>query len=290
VAAPRVTLLDVARRAGVSRTTASFVMSGRTDMRISAEVSEQVLSAARELNYRPNLVARSLRTSSTRTIGLISDTIAAGAFAGEVIRGSLTTALQHGHLLFIGETGGAAAVEERLIQELLDRGVDGFIYAAMYTRRARPSPSLRSHGLVLLNCLADHLGVPAVVPTSGKPAARPPGPCWRPDTANTSTSSARSCPTASPGWSAAAAWRRPSPARASGSPGRSRAAGGRRPPTTRSPRSWRPARPPRRCSASTTASPSGPTRRSPRRAGASPTRCRSSPSTTPTWPVGSARS
>jgi len=42
---PRVTLLDVARRAGVSRTTASFVMAGRTDMRISAE-AERDLSAA----------------------------------------------------------------------------------------------------------------------------------------------------------------------------------------------------------------------------------------------------
>jgi LacI family transcriptional regulator len=164
MAAPRVTLIEVARRAGVSRTTASFVMTGRTDMRISAEASERVLRAARELNYRPNLMARSLRTSMTQTIGLISDTVATEAFAGEMIRGSLATALQHERLLCIGETGGDAAVTARLVQDLLDRGVDGFVYATMYTRQARLSPVLRGHPLVLLNCRTSDRRIPAVVP------------------------------------------------------------------------------------------------------------------------------
>src|SRR4051794_15056355 len=59
----RVTLLDVAARAGVSRTTASFVLTGRRDMRISDDAEKRVLQAARELDYRPNLLARSLRTN-----------------------------------------------------------------------------------------------------------------------------------------------------------------------------------------------------------------------------------
>jgi LacI family transcriptional regulator len=161
---PRVTLLDVARRAGVSRTTASFVMAGRTDMRISAEAEHRVLHAARELNYRPNLMARSLRTKLTRTIGLVSDTIATEAFAGELVRGSLSTALHHQHLLFVGETGGDDTVEVRLVQDMLDRGVDGFIYASMYTRRARPPATLRGHRFVLLNCIAEDNRIPAVLP------------------------------------------------------------------------------------------------------------------------------
>src|SRR6266508_3960368 len=89
VAANRVTLLDVARRAGESRTTGALVMTGRRDMRISADAEQRVLRAARELNYRPNLMARGLRTKITETIGLVSDTIATEAFAGEVIRGSV---------------------------------------------------------------------------------------------------------------------------------------------------------------------------------------------------------
>jgi LacI family transcriptional regulator len=171
----RVTLLDVARRAGVSRTTASFVMTGRTDMRISAEAQERVRHAARELDYRPNLMARSLRTKNTSTIGLVSDTIATEPFAGELIRGSLATALLREHLLFIGETEGDATVEKRLVQDMLDRGVGGFLYASMYTRQTRLPAVLRGLPLVLLNCVTRDRTLPAVLPderAAGRTAAR----------------------------------------------------------------------------------------------------------------------
>src|SRR4029079_3732164 len=93
VTTPRVTLMDVAQRAGVSRTTASFVMTGRRDMRISNDAEQRVKQAARELNYRPSLLARSLRTTVSQTIGLLSDVVASEPFAGEIIRGSMATAL-----------------------------------------------------------------------------------------------------------------------------------------------------------------------------------------------------
>ncbi|HET8661864.1 MAG TPA: LacI family DNA-binding transcriptional regulator [Micromonosporaceae bacterium] len=171
----RPTLLDVARRAGVSRTTASFVLTGRRDMRISAEAEQRVRQAARELSYRPNLMARALRTRLTHTIGLVSDTIATEAFAGEMVRGAVATALLHEHLLFIGETEGDAAVEKRVVQDMLDRGVDGFLYAAMYTRHARPPAVLRRHPVVMLNCLPADPRTTAVVPDeldAGRTAAR----------------------------------------------------------------------------------------------------------------------
>jgi len=171
----RVTLLEVARHAGVSRTTASFVMTGRRDMRISAEAEQRVRRAARELNYRPNLLARGLRTRLTHTIGLISDTIATEAFAGEVVRGAVSTALLHNHLLFIGETQGDAAVEKRLVQDMLDRRVDGFLYATMFTRETRLPAALRGHPLVLLNCRTRDHRTPAVLPDefeAGRTAAR----------------------------------------------------------------------------------------------------------------------
>ncbi|MET7426553.1 LacI family DNA-binding transcriptional regulator [Dactylosporangium sp. NPDC005555] len=170
----RVTLLDVARRAGVSRTTASFVLTGRRDMRISADAEQRVRRAARELDYRPNLTARSLRTSVTQTIGLVSDTIATDAFAGEIIRGSTATALTRQHLIFIGETEGDQATEKRLVQDMLDRGVDGFLYAAMYTREIRIPAALRGHPVVLVNCLTAGRRAVAVVPdefAAGRSAA-----------------------------------------------------------------------------------------------------------------------
>ncbi len=162
--APRITLREVAERAGVSRTTASFVLRGRRDMRISADAEGRVRQAARELNYRPSLLARSLRTNSSQTIGLLSDQIASEMFAGEAVRGALTTALQHEHLLFVGETGGDQEVERSIIQGMLDRGVGGFVHASMYTQVVRIPAVLRRHPVVLMNSYARGKALPTVVP------------------------------------------------------------------------------------------------------------------------------
>jgi LacI family transcriptional regulator len=150
----RATLLQVAQRAGVSRSTASFVLAGRhLDMRISEDARQRVLRAAQELDYRPNLMARSLRTKVTRTIALVSETIASDPYAGRAIHGSLAAAVAHGHLLFIGETEGDPVVEEKLISDFLDRQVDAFVYASMFTRHVRVPKLLRGRPVVLLNCL-----------------------------------------------------------------------------------------------------------------------------------------
>jgi LacI family transcriptional regulator len=150
----RATLLQVAKRAGVSRSTASFVLAGRhLDMRISEDARQRVLRAAQELDYRPNLMARSLRTKVTRTIALVSDTIASDPYAGQAIHGALSSAVAHGHLLFIGETEGDPVIEEKLISDFLDRQVDAFVYASMFTRYVRIPKQLHGRPVVLLNCL-----------------------------------------------------------------------------------------------------------------------------------------
>ena len=160
----RPTLRDVAQRAQVSPTTASFVLTGRDDMRISEDARDRVLQAAADLSYRPNLTARSLRTKTTRTIALVSDTIATEQYAGGLIQGSLAAALDHQHLLFVSETEGDAEVEARLVDDLLGRQVDGFVYASMFTRRVRIPRQLTDQPLVLLNCTAEDAGIPAVLP------------------------------------------------------------------------------------------------------------------------------
>jgi LacI family transcriptional regulator len=138
----------------VSRSTASFVLTGRhLDMRISEDARQRVLRAAQELDYRPNLMARSLRTKVTRTIALVSDTLASDPYAGRAIQGSLAAAVAHGHLLFIGETEGDAVVEQKLISDFLDRQVDAFLYASMFTRYVRVPQALHGRPVVLLNCL-----------------------------------------------------------------------------------------------------------------------------------------
>jgi LacI family transcriptional regulator len=166
-AARRVGIADVARRAEVSRTTVSFVLSGRDDMRISEATRIKVLRAARELEYRPNLTARSLRTRRSGTVGLLSDSIASEQYAGELIQGCLQAAAERGHLLQVLETNGDLALETRHIHELISRQVDGFLYASLYTRHVRLPASLDGQPVVLLNCLPDpgnSVSIPAVIP------------------------------------------------------------------------------------------------------------------------------
>jgi len=152
--ARRVTLADVARRAGVSQTAASFVLTGRREeMRISTDVETRVLQAARETGYRPNIVSRSLRTGTTHTIGFVSDTVATTPFAGDLIKGALEAARDRGYLLLIAETEGDAGLEQELLEAMVDRQVDGIVFATMYTRKAVVPKLLRSRRAVLLNAV-----------------------------------------------------------------------------------------------------------------------------------------
>lgn len=170
----RVTQADVAQRAGFSRTTVSFVLSGREDMRISALARRRILEAAEELGYRPNLMAQSLRTRRSRTIGLISDVVAGTPYAGEMLHGALEAALEQDHHLYFAEPGGDPDAERRLLQGMLDRQVDGLVHAAMSTRRCRPPERVRSHPSVFLNCIDETGQFTSVVPdeeAAGRAAA-----------------------------------------------------------------------------------------------------------------------
>jgi LacI family transcriptional regulator len=173
----RVTLAEVAERAGVSRTTASLVLSGRgRELRISQSVERRVLDAAKELEYRPNIVSRSLRTGTTRTIGFVSDTVATTHLAGDMIKGALEAAREHGMLLFIGETEGEPDLEDGLLAAMHDRQVDGIIFASMFTRAVKVPAALTTGPAVLLNAVPKRAAtLPSVVPDeveAGRAVAR----------------------------------------------------------------------------------------------------------------------
>ena len=116
------TLQDVAERAGTSRTTAHYVLTGQDrEMRIAEETRRRVRRAANELSYRPNLMARGLRTQVTRTIALVSDTVATDGYAGGLVYGALAAAAERGYLLFVCETEEDPELEEHMAGELTDR-------------------------------------------------------------------------------------------------------------------------------------------------------------------------
>lgn len=172
----RVRLTDVARRAGVATSTASTVLTGRgAKARISEATQERVRAAAAALGYRPNLASVNLRSRSSRMVGLVSDTIAAEPYAGEMVRGASASAVTHGRLLVVAESDGRRDVEDDLVNGMIDRQVDGLIYGCLATRTVELSEGVRSLPVVLLNCLTDPLPGPAVVPDevgAGREAAR----------------------------------------------------------------------------------------------------------------------
>ncbi|VXA91337.1 Catabolite control protein A [Microbacterium sp. 8M] len=130
----RVTLTDVAKKAGLSVSAASMILNGRPDTRLSQEAHDRVHAAAAELGYRPNVAARGLKTNKTQTIAFISDVVATTRFASGLIKGALSAAEAAGHVMMVLETGGEPKRETEAIGAALDRQVDGIVFAAMRAR------------------------------------------------------------------------------------------------------------------------------------------------------------
>jgi LacI family transcriptional regulator len=147
----RVTLADVARLAGLSRTAASMILTGRPDTRLSEDAHAKVMAAAEQLGYRPNVAARSLRTERTQSIAFISDVVATTRYAMGLIRGALQAAAERGHVMLVLETNGEPARETEAINTALDRGVDGIIFAAMRAREIYVPDVPLSVPVVMLN-------------------------------------------------------------------------------------------------------------------------------------------
>ncbi|HEY9499883.1 MAG TPA: LacI family DNA-binding transcriptional regulator [Terrimesophilobacter sp.] len=152
----RVTLADVARRAGLSPTAASMILNGRPDTRLSPEAHARVHAAATELGYRPNVAARGLRTDKTLTIGFISDVVATTRFASGLIKGALQAAEEAGHVVLVLETGGEPERQTEAIEAVLDRQVDGIIFATMRARELHVPDLPPSTPVVMLNATNAH--------------------------------------------------------------------------------------------------------------------------------------
>lgn len=118
---------DIAKLAGVSPTTVSFVLNGKAkEKRISDPVSKKIIKLARKLKYRPNQLARGLRTGKTKTIGLIVEDIANPFFAN-IARIVEEEADKFGYKVLYGSTEDIAAKARGLLEVLEYRQVDGYI-------------------------------------------------------------------------------------------------------------------------------------------------------------------
>ena len=121
------TIVEVAKRAGVSIATVSNVIRGTR--RVSPKLQERVRAAIRDLDYYPNEIARSLKVKQTRMLGMVLPDIT-NPFFPEIIRGAEDTAFERGYFLVTANTDEQSSRERRILSALRSYRVDGILLAS----------------------------------------------------------------------------------------------------------------------------------------------------------------
>lgn len=158
-----VTMKQIAAKAGVSVSTVSLVLNDRDAGRVKPAIAQNVRAIAKELGYRSNPLASSLRTGRTHILGFISEEVATTPYAGGMILGAQRAASRLGYMLLVVSTDGQDS-ESRQIAALKQYGADGFLYATMSNRVARIPDELRGTPLVLVDATDSDGVVPSVEP------------------------------------------------------------------------------------------------------------------------------
>jgi DNA-binding LacI/PurR family transcriptional regulator len=155
------TIRDVASRAGVSTATVSRVLSGAARGRPAT--ARRVLAAARDLEYRPSGIARSLKRHRTHTLGLIITDIQ-NPFYPELVRAVEDAARAVDHSVLLVNGAEDPERERRALEELADRWVDGIIIAAsQLTARHTDWLANASIPIALVNSRLPGEAIPAIL-------------------------------------------------------------------------------------------------------------------------------
>jgi DNA-binding LacI/PurR family transcriptional regulator len=148
-----VSLKKLAAHLDLSTTTLSLVLNDSPLANtIPQETKDRILVAAREFNYRPNFIARSLRSARTFTLGVLAPEIS-GGYASEVLGGIEEHLLKEGYFYFVASHHHRQELLKRYTQLLMERCVEGLI-AVDTPHLARPaSPTV---------CVSGHDNAPGV--------------------------------------------------------------------------------------------------------------------------------
>ncbi|MDU2940064.1 MAG: LacI family DNA-binding transcriptional regulator [Enterobacteriaceae bacterium] len=138
------TMLEVAKRAGVSKATVSRVLTGNGY--VSQETKDRVFQAIEESGYRPNLLARSLATKSTQTIGLVvTNTLYHGVYFSELLFHAARMTEDKGRRLILADGKHSADEEREAIQYLLDLRCDAIIIYPRFLSVDEMDDIIQSH-------------------------------------------------------------------------------------------------------------------------------------------------
>jgi LacI family transcriptional regulator len=123
------TIGEIAKLAGVSKTTVSRVLSGKTNL-VKNETLKKISKVIEEQNYRPSIIARSLRTKKTRLIGLILADIE-NPFYARVAKGVLDEAENLNYTVIISNSNYDFMLEKKLLDTFVSRQVEGLLLTTM---------------------------------------------------------------------------------------------------------------------------------------------------------------
>lgn len=123
----RARLKDIAFHLGVTEAAVSKALRDASD--ISPELKKRVLDYARKLNYQPNSAARSLATRRTYTVGLVLPELMASFFA-DIAMGAARRLQPRGYTLMLANSNESEEMEQREVEQLLARRVDGLLVAS----------------------------------------------------------------------------------------------------------------------------------------------------------------
>lgn len=159
----RATLRDVADLAGVHTSTASRAINEHTRSLVDSQTVERVLQAAEELGYRPNSLARGLKTNRTFTVGMLLPDLTNPLFP-PIVRG-IDDSLGHAdYTVILANTDNDDDKERAVLHALLSRGVDGLILATAQRTASAAVREIVAGGLptVLVNRTMDDIDVSSI--------------------------------------------------------------------------------------------------------------------------------
>lgn len=142
------TSVDVARRAGVSQSAVSLVFGGKAAGRVGKQTQEAILQAARELGYRPNSAARTLRSGRSRLIALAIPDVSNPYFA-TVLQGAEQAARTHGYSVMLAQVRDEQDWQHMILDALTSRAVDGFLLCEVHIPAASGHRALRGKAVMV---------------------------------------------------------------------------------------------------------------------------------------------
>jgi LacI family transcriptional regulator len=145
-----VSIISVAKAAGVSNKTVSRVING--EPYVTEETRERVEKAIRDLGYIPNMAARLIRSSRSNTFGIITDYVSTTPYSVDIVRGIQDWANAHGKTILMANTGGSSEREAEIWKMFQSHRIDGVLYVTMYRRTVDPVAGDVQIPTVMINC------------------------------------------------------------------------------------------------------------------------------------------